>query len=430
MQKKRVRLKQEECEFLGKRHSLGSDKLNARHYLDKDELKRLEDFRNNGENTETNDLENETATNQYGDQEHSTTAEVKPSAWTGNRMLNLEEYCEKYNLGYDNIRSWKFVMYPVPYYNIAYNPITREEVENELTPEYIAEIIKGIAEQVELEPYEPISAERMLFDRVIYTDAHIGMDTNKDGNALYPTEWNEHELMKRCNEMVNRIISTKTGDTLIIDELGDLMDGWDGMTVRKGHSLPQNMDNKKAFQVALKFKVQMIRALMENYALIICNNICEDNHAGAFGFIVNEAFKELMKVMYPNTVIVNNMEQFINNYRMGGHTFVLTHGKDSKNLKFGFKPHLDPKQIEKIDQYLKQNRLYSDTRIEFSKGDSHQCLFDMASSDDFDYMNYPAFSPSSEWVQTNFKKGRSGFVIQHFNDQDDHKIIDPYFFKQ
>ena len=38
----------------------------------------------------------------------------------------------------------------------------------------------------------------------------------------------------------------------------------------------------------------------------------------------------------------------------------------------------------------------------------------MAGSDDFDYFNYPASSPSSQWVQNNFKKGRRGFFIDSF----------------
>ena len=66
--------------------------------------------------------------------------------------------------------------------------------------------------------------------------------------------------------------------------------------------------------------------------------------------------------------------------------------------------------------------------LEFSKGDSHQMLFDYCTSDDFDYCNYPAFSPSSEWVQTNFKKGRSGFVFSTIEFDSNIKEIKPYFF--
>ena len=45
-------------------------------------------------------------------------------------------------------------------------------------------------------------------------------------------------------------------------------------------------------------------------------------------------------------------------------------------------------------------------------------LFDYATAQDFNYMNYPALSPASEWVQTNFKKGLRGFVIQQIDRED------------
>jgi hypothetical protein len=112
-------------------------------------------------------------------------------------------------------------------------------------------------------------------------------------------------------------------------------------------------------------------------------------------------------------VEVNNHRQFISHYFAGNVCYLITHGKDDTTLKFGFKPQLDSKGLEKIDQYCKQNKIYRDAElIVFKKGDSHQCLFDMCTSDDFFYFNYPALSPSSQWVQNNFKKGRRGFVLE------------------
>jgi len=347
--------------------------------------------------------------------------------------MTIEQYCKKYNLPFEHISSWKAVTHTgTPFYNTVFREVKNiiaDSIGVDAMEEIIAKYIKPLDVQPLFTPDLPEKYKEIKpkADRCVYTDVHIGMDTDKDGTALYPTKWNEEELMKRCDEMVDYIIKTKTADILILDELGDLMDGWDGMTVRKGHSLPQNMDNKKAFDVALRFKMHMLSRLVKHYDFIQCNNICEDNHAGAFGYIVNSAFKQMAEILYQNRVIVTNHERFINHYSVFNHTFVITHGKDSKNLKFGFKPNLDPKQIEKIDQYMKQNGLYDGKKIEFSKGDSHQLILDMASSDDFEYMNYLAFSPSSEWVQTNFKKGRSGFVLQHLDGE--HKTIQPYFFK-
>tara|TARA_R100000935_G_scaffold12783_1_gene25700 strand:- start:865 stop:1203 length:339 start_codon:yes stop_codon:yes gene_type:complete len=100
---------------------------------------------------------------------------------------------------------------------------------------------------------------------------------------------------------------------------------------------------------------------------------------------------------------------------VGDICFIISHGKDDKSLKFGFKPVLDLKGAEKIDQYCKQNSIYKKADLViFKKGDSHQALFDMCSSDDFFYFNYPALSPSSNWIKNNFKLGRRGFVNESF----------------
>jgi len=275
---------------------------------------------------------------------------------------------------------------------------------------------------------KPHNSKDEVFDRLIWTDVHVGMDASRGGLALYPVEWNAEILFSRIREMADFVIKNKSGDTLVIDELGDFMDGWDGETTRKGHKLPQNMTNEQAFDTGLKAKLLLIGLLNESYEYIYCNNICEDNHAGSFGYVVNSAFKQVVDHKFTNVDVVNH-QRFINHYIIGNHGFVITHGKDSRNLKFGFKPVLDPRTSEKISQYIRHNTdLRYVENIEFSKGDSHQCLFDMCTSDEFDYFNYPAFSPSSEWVQTNFKKGRSGFVMQNISKNTSQKITKTYFF--
>lgn len=350
------------------------------------------------------------------------------SAWNTETglMMDVDEYCEFYKLPRTDIHSYKLVSHTgTPFYNILFKE--NIEITKDLTAEFIeASILKHI-KAVELPIIKKL--QTTLIDRVIYTDTHIGMEPNKSGYSLYGGKWGETELNYQLKIMVDHILSEKRGNILIVDELGDFLDGWDGKTVRKGHDLPQNMDNQQMFDVGLAFKVKMIDMLIQHYSSIVVNNICEDNHAGAFGYVVNSAFKQLVELKYDN-VSVTNHRKFINHYFYGRHCKVISHGKDSHALKFGFKPHLDPKQIEKIDQYLKQNSIYKKADyIEFCKGDSHQALFDYCTSDDFDYMNYMAFSPSSEWIQTNFKKGRSGFVLEHFNPETNYRVSNPFFFE-
>ena len=267
-----------------------------------------------------------------------------------------------------------------------------------------------------------------IFDRLVYTDTHIGMNPNPDGYSLYGGKWDEQELNVRLSSMINFVLTNQKSDTLIVDDLGDLMDGWDGKTVRRQHDLPQNMDNQKAFDVALNFKFQIYSAAYKTYNKIVFNNICVDNHSGAFGYIVNSAFEKMIETMgYPGVDVINH-RKFINHYKIGDNVFIISHGKDDKNLKFGFKPQLDKSQTEKIDNYIDEHFLLQpNVKIEFSKGDSHQMLFDWSTSDRFNYHNYPAFSPASNWVQTNYKKGKSGFVLFNYYETTLFDIK-PYFF--
>jgi hypothetical protein len=269
--------------------------------------------------------------------------------------------------------------------------------------------------------FKPIS----LFDRLVLTDIHIGMDVNKDGHALYDGEWNENVLFERLKQVVQHTIQNKQSDLLIIHELGDYLDGWDGYTTRGGHKLPQNMDNQKMFDVGLKFKIALIDSLISHFHKIQVVNVCNDNHAGSFGYIVNSAFKAYIELKYPKNIEVVNQRKFIDHYIVKDRCFILTHGKDDKSLKFGFKPMLDPKQIEKIKNYIDEYRLWS-YKIEFSKGDSHQLLFDFTSSTAFEYQNFGSFSLPSDWVKVNFKNTLSCFT--HFNYFTKQKSINNYIF--
>ncbi|QQO97076.1 calcineurin-like phosphoesterase superfamily domain protein [Cellulophaga phage Nekkels_1] len=304
---------------------------------------------------------------------------------------------------------------------IQYAPKKVEESVNEIDFE---KIISKYVKPIVLNPIS-IDSGIYSFDRLVYTDVHIGMETNSNGYSLYGGKWNDEEQLKRLDSMINHVLINKKSNTLFIDDLGDFMDGWDAETTRKGHSLPQNMDNEKAFDTGLLFKVKLLDSLASQYSRIIVNNICEDNHSGSFGYVVNSAFKQIIEERYSH-ITINNVRKFIDHYVYDKNCFIISHGKDSKNLKFGFKPVLDTKQIEKISNYIKEHKLH-DYIIEFSKGDSHQKIFDESTSDDFDYYNYPAFSPSSEWVQTNFKKGFSGFEFFNFK-KDGQKVHIPYKF--
>jgi hypothetical protein len=264
------------------------------------------------------------------------------------------------------------------------------------------------------------------FDRLVFTDVHVGMSTGDEKESLYDLKWNKKELFDRLDKMIAWTLLYQKSDTLIINELGDFLDGYEGYTTRGGHKLPQNMSTQDCFDAGLEFKIKLIQSLIPYFKKIIMINVCQDNHSGAFGYILNSAFKKYCEIAFDNVEIINQ-RKFLDSYIFDKHCFVLTHGKDDKNMKFGLKPKADANTVNKLTSYLKNKELLiKPYQIEISKGDSHLYLFDSASSDLFEYNNYPAFSPSSHWVELNFNRGRSGFV--HYNYTNHSKNINTYLF--
>lgn len=378
------------------------------------------------------DSETSTETNQYKNDNVAIAEEfVMPSAWDAEqeKFLGIDEYCDKYNLPKHLVRSSKLVSHIAGHmvYNIAFNTSVLD-AENGIDAEFIEEIVKKHINIVK--PYKINHAENDWFDRLVYADVHLAMDVNaKSGDPLYDGKWDAEEAISRVKQMVAHTLRYSRGSTLVIDDLGDLLDGLGGATTRKGHELPQNMNDKEAFDLAVQFKMVIIDELIPYYNKIICNNITEDNHSGVFSYFVNSAVKSIVSEKYGDAVEYNIEKRFIGHYIIGNHTFLICHGKDSEALKFGFKPVLDPKQSEKIDQYCKEHKLYDGNYIEFSKGDSHQAMYDFTTSNDFAYCNYPAFSPASNWVKTNFKNTKSGFVLYNIDKVSQVKISIPYFFE-
>lgn len=339
------------------------------------------------------------------------------SAWnkTTGLMMNIDTYCEHYQLPREDITSYKLVSHTgTPYYNIVFK---ENVVDDVMDIDFDSIVEKYISrESIVYERFNGIIEND--FDSLTYTDVHIGMETDKSDNSLYPAKWDKEEALTVVKELILDTIKNKKSDVLYVDELGDFLDGYNAQTTRGGHDLPQNMTNEQAFDCAVEFKMTLLEGLVRHYKKIIFNNICNDNHSGSFGYFANSAFKSIAEMKYPNIEVYNH-RRFINHYYAGRVCFVISHGKDDSTLKFGFKPQLDPRGTEKIDQYCKQNDIYKNCDLViFKKGDSHQALFDMCTSDDFYYFNYPALSPGSQWVTTNFKKGRRGFVNESFKGTD------------
>lgn len=294
------------------------------------------------------------------------------------------------------------------------NPLAESKQKEELDFDSVFREIEKKAKKLKL-PSKP-KKEENNFDRLVYTDTHIGMEPNKDGTAMYPTSWDKEDLHNTLNQMIRWVLKHRKSKVLYIDDLGDFMDGWNGYTTRGGHELPQNMSNQEAFDQGVLFKTNLLLMMCPFYEKVICNNVCNSNHGGDFDYVVNQAVKTAAEIMFEN-VQVNNITSIMDYYQEGDVIIPLMHGKDTKHSKRPMPAKLDAVNEEKIKNWLIEKDLISPGKvIEVSKGDTHQHIFDYATSQHFDYFCYPALSPSSEYVQTNYKKGKRGFVFHSYGE--------------
>lgn len=343
------------------------------------------------------------------------------------QLMNIEQYCTHYGLDVNKIRSYKLISHSgVPFYNVVF--YTSEEIAAIDVDKHLEEIIPKYITPIKSEVRKLEYTSDEWFDRLVFTDTHIAMDVNGNGDPLYEGKWDKEELFRRLDLMIQHTKTYQKSKLLVISNLGDYMDGLGGQTTRKGHELPQNMNDKEAFDLGVSFSLKLVDSLVDNYEEIQYNFLVEDNHSGVFSYFVAQAVKGILEQRYSNKVSVKTQKKFIDHFKIGKHTILETHGKDSESLKFGFRPHLDDKQAKKIDHYLKENGLYDGNFIEFSKGDSHLGLFDDSTSTDFQYYNYPAFSPPSNWVKSNFSNTKSGFRFFNIKKNENVKNHFPYWF--
>lgn len=272
---------------------------------------------------------------------------------------------------------------------------------------------------------KPVKTNKTL--RIILTDIHVGMQPNENHYSLYNYTWDLHELEKRRKQVIQSVVDLNQDfEEIHVIDLGDLTDGFNAETTRGGHKLAQNLTNREQFEVAFEFKASLLLELQELFKVKVKNyNSINCNHSADLDYIVNSSLKTYVEKLNAN-ITVHNIESFIGHYKHYNHTFVITHGKDEKHLKFGLKPKLDDKGKTLLEDYVRQNNLNGCITIE--KGDSHVQLIDECTSKVFNYNNYLAFSPPSGWVQHNFGSSKSGFNLMIINSENnDKQLITKYF---
>lgn len=281
------------------------------------------------------------------------------------------------------------------------------ETIRDIVSEYNPETIRSI-EQVGIDTPKAIKAT--------LSDMHIGLNPNPDNKSLFSYEYNEEIFKQSLDKVYNSLLKEYNHngrfDLLIIDDLGDGLDGWNGFTTRGGHKLDQNMSNEEAFKTFVMGKLTLIENCIKAGIAnkIIVRNVANDNHSGSFASIANMTIQMILNRTYNQSdVSFYILERFMEHFKYGDHTFILTHGKDGKYMFKGLPFELNPKAIKFINDYIDHYDINS-KYIHLEKGDLHQVGYSRTKK--FDYRNFMSFAPPSSWVQHNFGDCYCGYSIQ------------------
>lgn len=332
-------------------------------------------------------------------------------------IMNIDEYCEHYGIPREDVKLYKLVTHGGngAYYNITSKDVSGGDTDSTILEAFDSIVSKYTQGQQKTFYPQPISTEPKAL-KVTISDAHLGLEPNPNDSGLFQYEYNADIYRSSIDKVYQSILKEFNThgvfDLLLLDDLGDREDGWNGYTTRGGHQLPQNMTNSEVFDVLVDTNVKLIESLVEaNVAnKIILRNVSNSNHSGDFAHIVNKAIQKIVNRLYSTEIVeVDILKKFIEYRVYGDHCFLLSHGKDTTNQKFGMPLKLDHKTINFINEYIEHYDINS-KYIHFEKGDLHQVGYERTKK--FDYRNYMSFAPPSCWQQHNFGDSYSGFSTQ------------------
>lgn len=247
---------------------------------------------------------------------------------------------------------------------------------------------------------------------MIYTaDKHVGAETSE--GMMFDNKYNPDIFEARMMKILDKVAEERqrygTFKEVVFFELGDSVDGYDGMTTRRTHPLDQNLDSREQYDAYFRTHKKFFDALVDMECGETIRFVCagSDNHGGPFSYMAQRAVEIYLNARYPQ-VRTAVRKAFVDHIKIGKHVFMYSHGKDEHYMKHGFPLVLDNKTIEFIDNYLDYHELQmlvpSATNrgyfLHFIKGDLHRSAEQFAKR--FRYKNVMSVYGSSNYTHTNY----------------------------
>ena len=268
-------------------------------------------------------------------------------------------------------------------------------------------------EDVQIKPWRIKEKQESNKDLILHlSDIHVGACT--ESGSLYTNDWNEAELERRLERIVDLIgINFGTLDTIIINMLGDYLDGMDNMTARRDHVMPQNMDNREQFNVFIRQMLSFIGQLSHYCSHIKVYAVPEGNHGGSADYMAIKALEYAATKKFPD-IEFTVFEKYYGNYMFKEHTYVLNHGKDAKFMKKPMPLNLNDATSVMIRDWLDAECLYQNN-IHIIKGDLHSN--NLNSCRKFDYRNVLSLFGNSDYSMMNYPTNNYGVSYDLFIEE-------------
>ena len=265
-------------------------------------------------------------------------------------------------------------------------------------------------EDVEIKPWRIKDKYETHRDLVLHlSDLHVG--STLTSGCLFTNKWNEEELERRLDKIIDLIGENfGTLDTIVINMLGDYLDGMDNQTARRDHFMPQNMDNREQFNVFIRQMLSFIGQLSHYCSNIEIYAVPEGNHDGSAGYMAIKALEYAATRKFPDIKFVV-FERFFGYYKFKDQTYLIMHGKDSAYMKKPLPLNLNDSSSNIIRDWLDREGL-NESNIHIIKGDLHSNNLNACRK--FDYRNVLSLFGESDYSQYNYQSNGYGVSYDLF----------------
>ena len=239
-------------------------------------------------------------------------------------------------------------------------------------------------------------------------DTHVGAALSS--TSLYENNWNEGEFKRRLDVLADKVHKLGEFDSIIINFLGDYLDGMDSMTARRDHVMPQNMDNKEQFNVFIRNMLYFIEtiSLFTNNVKIYA--VPEGNHGGYADYFAIKALQYATNAYFPE-VTFTVFDRYYGIFTHNDHIYLSMHGKDGKFMNRAMPLNLNDSTSALIRDWLDRENILEDN-VHVVKGDLHSN--NLNSCRKFDYRNVLSLFGDSDYSQVNYVSNSYGVSYDLF----------------